>query len=255
MDVRNTMQLSLDSDTFAGMKEDFDTILEKTIENMESKSAYEATITLKLGISLMKTSKPVVDADEAIKEVTLPTFKHDISTVMQVKAKKSGMLDEECELVWDEDEQKYVLVRIKDNQLSLFEADEEEAKGSDGESVKSDEDEAAYDTNTPFGWLRQFVGEKLTVTEAMGNYTVRTKENKIILSSASDEDSPFHCDAETLKPHVGHEVVCVGYGGELLVNVAIECEDCCETLFSIDFDYGEDDEEADGYEFDEPELS
>jgi len=36
---------------------------------------------------------------------------------------------------------------------------------------------------------------------------------------------------ESLKAHVGHQIVCVEYGG---YNVAIECEDCCEVL--LDFD-------------------
>ena len=29
---------------------------------------------------------------------------------------------------------------------------------------------------------------------------------------------------EQLKQHIGHEIVCVGYGREEIVNVAIECE-------------------------------
>lgn len=43
---------------------------------------------------------------------------------------------------------------------------------------------------------------------------------------------------EDLLRHVGHKVVCVGYGaGEITPfdNVAIECEDCGEVL--IDFDH------------------
>ncbi len=36
-----------------------------------------------------------------------------------------------------------------------------------------------------------------------------------------------------LKEHIGHEIVCVGYGKDIK-NVAIECETCNEVL--IDFD-------------------
>jgi len=45
---------------------------------------------------------------------------------------------------------------------------------------------------------------------------------------------------EDLKRHIGHKIVCVGYGkqGESLENVAIECETCCEVL--LDFDRGKD---------------
>lgn len=52
------------------------------------------------------------------------------------------------------------------------------------------------------------------MTEAMGNYTVRTPENKVVLSSAASNSSPFYCPAERLEGHVGHKVSCVGYGDE-----------------------------------------
>ncbi len=283
MCVENAMQLSLNSNTFAGLKEDFDSVLARTIGNMESKGADEATITLKLGISLTKEQGKFGEDED--REITRPTFKHDISSVMQVKDKKSGSLSGDYELVWDDEEKTYVMRKIKDGQMSLF--------GEDGEITAGDEDEddveyveaipagaepalieaaeeedtsgPEYDVTTPFGYLRQFVGEDLIVTEAMGNYTVRTNENKIILSSASDPDSPFHCDADKLAPHVGHNVVCVGYGADELLNIAIECEDCCETLFSLDLNLGDDEEEIEaadaeleteeskgGYEYDSP---
>ena len=40
-----------------------------------------------------------------------------------------------------------------------------------------------------------------------------------------------------LKQHIGHDIVCVGYGN---CNVAIECETCCEVL--LDYDKKESDE-------------
>jgi len=36
-----------------------------------------------------------------------------------------------------------------------------------------------------------------------------------------------------LKEHIGHNIVCVGYG-KPIQNVAIECEDCNEVLFDYD---------------------
>ena len=48
---------------------------------------------------------------------------------------------------------------------------------------------------------------------------------------------------EELKSHIGHRVVCVGYGKKgQYVNVALECEDCNEVL--VDFDeYPEEDDD------------
>lgn len=41
---------------------------------------------------------------------------------------------------------------------------------------------------------------------------------------------------EKLKEHIGHEIECVGYFNKEneLVNVSIECADCCEVI--IDYD-------------------
>ena len=120
--------------------------------------------------------------------------------------------------------------------------DGEEVAPADAEDATPDaagefEEEAidpAHDPSKPFGWLRQFIGETMNVTEAMGNYTVRTQSNKVVLSSATSPENPFYCSAEKLSPHVGHAVVCVGYGDDEIVNISIECEDCSEVLFDID---------------------
>jgi len=247
MCIKNAMQLSLNGDTFTALKEDFDSILARTLSNMETKGANEATITLKLGVSLEKAMLTFGE-DMEQKETVKPTFKHDISSVMQVKDKKSGSISGDYELVWDNDEHKYVMRAITNGQLTLFDLEDDEESDEKMEAAEEMIEEAedydpAFDTSKPFGWLRQFVGENLNITEAMGNFTVRTGDNKVVLSSASSEESPFHCDAEKLEPHAGHNVVCVGYGGENLVNISIECEDCGSVLFSLDLDTSEYDEE------------
>lgn len=265
----NDMSLSLKSETFSALKEDFDSILARTIGNMEMKGAEEATVTLKLGISLEKSS---VNGPAGIRDIVKPSFKHDISSVMQVKDKKSGALTGDYEMVWDADEGKYVMRRIDNGQTSMFDDDRcgtvieaeytalpEGQRGLPEGSQKDDAEEETEDTDgeenpdtdcanesdgvsefgpTPFEWLKQFVGQELRVTEAMGNYTVRTADNKVVLSSATGESSPFYCPAEKLEGHVGHEVSCIGYGDSdgVIANVSIECADCNEVLFSLDDD-------------------
>lgn len=105
------------------------------------------------------------------------------------------------------------------------------------------------------------------MTEAMGNFTVRSERNQVILSSAASEKDVFYCPAEKLEAHVGHKVKCIGYGGDEIINIAIECEDCADVIFEIDrpnldgddeesnngVDEGGDGEEyAEGYEYDPP---
>ena len=252
MCVPNAMELSLKGDTFTALKEDFDAILARTLKNMESKGADEATITLKLGISLEKTTD---FSGEEAEEVTKPSFKHDIGSVMQVKDKKSGALTGDYQLVWDEDEGKFVMKRIGDNQMTLFDVAEENEenveyipaadpveppmlKGADVADGDASEGDAI---DTPFGWLSQFVGKDMAIGEAMGNYTVRTvanedEESAVVLTSASTEDSVFHCDAEILKDHIGHELICVGEQNEAggpIVKIVVKCLQCDEDLYTL----------------------
>lgn len=148
----NDLDLSLNGETFASLKKDFDTILERTIGNMTMKGAEDATITIKLGVSLQKTSVP---AKGSIREVTKPTFKHDIASVMQVKDKMSGQLTGNMELVWDDDLKQYVLRPIDDGQTSLF--DQEADQGDDYEDLAGEDDDCGdacsidYDKLLPQG--------------------------------------------------------------------------------------------------------
>ena len=238
---KQDLVLSLNEETFAALKKDFDTILNRTLGNMEMKGATDATITLKLTVGLDERS---FSAGEGIQKYKKPTFKHEINSVMQIKDKMTGQLSGEYAMVWDEEEKRFVLRHFDGNQTSIFDADYEtvdEPVGRfvdmpDGEALglpaPEDEDEETEEM-TPFAWLSQFIGETLIVTEAMGNFTVRTEENKVVLSSATSEENPFYCPAEKLEAHVGHKVVCVGYGDDEIVNVSIECEDCNTVLFDI----------------------
>ena len=113
-------------------------------------------------------------------------------------------------------------------------ADQDDGALGDADEFEEQEIDPAHDPSKPFGWLRQFIGEAMHVTEAMGNFTVRTDGNKVVLSSATSPDNPFYCPKEKLEPHVGHTIACVGYGNDEIVNISIECEDCNEVLFDID---------------------
>lgn len=261
----NDMTLSLKSDTFSALKEDFDSILARTIGNMEMKGAEDATVTLKLGITLEKYN---ISSSNGMKEIIKPSFKHDISSVMQVKDKKSGALTGDYELIWDQDEQRYVMTRIDNGQTSIFNDEDDEVIDSDYEDVadepaalpeaklSNDNEEekgkkANLDISTPFGWLKQFVGKSMKVTEALGNFTVRTEDNKIVLSSATREDSPFYCSAERLGAHIGHTLSCVlekdNNGREYIY---IDCDDCDENVFYIG---SSEVDEHDDYDYDDPE--
>ena len=301
------LNLSLRGDTFSAMKSDFDDILGRTIGNMEMKGANVAVVTIKLDIELEKTGR---NTPSGYADVVVPKFKHNISSVMQVKDKVSGQLSGDYQLVWDEETKKYVMREIDIGQESLFdgEAGDSGAVDADYRIVPDDgvlpenkdamalpeHDEPAdeleedsgeehpsakdvLDETTPFGWLAKFINQDMRVTEAMGNFTVRTGANRIVLSSATSPDSPFFCGAAMLAGHIGHRLVCKAYGGEIPAVITIECADCGETVFFLaapnateeevreamnagggtedsgDDEFPEDDEPGDDYQYDAPE--
>lgn len=277
------MPLSLKSDTFSALSSDFDGMLRQLLQGMVETGENSGTINIKVKVSLTEDSAPdfSVAGGQQTRSITKPKFDHEVSAVIQRKDKRTGSLSGDFELVRDGNGG-YVMRHIDDGQYDLFDQSGERVYDAEYAALPGHvEDEEGKDTkgdgegtqgastrfeDTPFGWLSQFVGETLRVTEAMGNFTVRSKSNQVILSSAASESDPFYCPAEKLEGHVGHKVKCVGYGGEEVVSIAIECEECSDVIFDIDRPEPEEDEEddnngvekeddeeyAEGYEYDPP---
>lgn len=273
---KNDLPLSLKSDTFNALCSDFDQILRSTLNGMEETEQDVAEIAVKVKITLTPDSAPdfSVTGGQQTRSITKPKFDHSVSAVIRKKEKKTGTLSGNYELVWDRETCQYVMRPIDNGQTSLFDKD----KPSDGDAaapaglpaaqaslppagevidadyqVVGEEEPKKQVTQDAFDWLRQFAGQSMKVMEAMGNYTVRTEGNKVVLSSAANPGAVFYCPAEKLKPHVGHEVVCTAYGDEgNPVNISVECIECNETLFSMDAPAEPEDGEDDPYPYQEP---
>ena len=282
MSSQNIYPLSLNGDTFSALKSDYDSMLRHTISKMEDLRVEDATITIKVGVTLEKDQARDFQANgyDAMRDIVKPTFKHEISTVMQIKNKKSGTLGGSMEMVWDKELCQYVMRDIDNGQTTLFDQDGKQVVDAEYTVVEdggalpagpaalpapegnAGKDDPAHPASQ-FEYMRQFIGAKLTVMEGMGTYTVRTEDNKVVLSSAFSVMDRFYCSPEKLKPHVGHNVVCVGYGEDSIVDISIECEDCNEILFDIELEEatvsevgnGDDAEDGEdgGYEYEPPE--
>lgn len=163
--------------------------------------------------------------------------------------------------MWDKETCTYVMRPIDDGQTSIFDgesggndhlADTRGLPASGGGVIDAEysevEDDPAGDSaegtggdREAYNWLRQFIDCEMKVLEAMGNYTVRTADNKVILSSAANPDMPFYVNAEVLAPHVGHSLTCT----EGPNTVVIMCEDCEEVIYRMeDPDAADDGEEG-----------
>lgn len=114
--------LTLDGDTFGAFKSDFDQILNALINEMENREEEDATISIKISVSLHPDQERDFETNgyDGMKDIIKPVFKHDISSVMQVKQKKSGILGGNMKMVWDKELRHYVLQRIDNGQTSLF---------------------------------------------------------------------------------------------------------------------------------------
>ncbi len=283
MCIPNTKDLTLNSDTFKSMKEDFNSILSRTLGNMTMRGATDATVTLKLSVSLEKVAD---NTNEEMREVTKPSFKHDISSVMQVKDKKSGALTGNNELVWDEDKGDWVLREFGAQQMNMFDddntyydADYEEEGDRDPamllEAPEAEEKDEESDKMTPLKWLELFVGRTMKVVKHENGCTVRTDTNEIVLTS-TDPESDFYCSAEELERHIGHSLKCIGVyydraskeDPEVLDYIEIRCNDCFEPVYQFPKQGGgcgeenccerecgdtEEPDETDDMEYEEPE--
>lgn len=126
MDRNNVLALTMESEAFNGLKTDFNQVLRRTLTNMERKESEQAELTVKLKISLEKDTAP--DFREvkyrAERDIVRPTFTHKISSVMQIKCEKSGVLSGDYELIWDEESGDYIMRPIDNGQLSIFDEDD-----------------------------------------------------------------------------------------------------------------------------------
>lgn len=114
--------LSLNGDTFNAFKSDFDQMLRQLLTEMEKRESEEATISVKMAIKLEPDTARdyLANGYDGTRDIIKPSFKHEISTMMQVKNKKSGNLGGNMELVWDKTLRQYVMRPIDNGQVSFF---------------------------------------------------------------------------------------------------------------------------------------
>ncbi len=278
METQTTYPLSLNGDTFNALKSDYDALLRQLLTEMENRNEEEATITIKVGVKLEKDQARdfEVHGYEAMRDIVKPTFKHEISTVMQIKNKKSGSLGGSMEMVWDKELFQYVMRPIDNGQVTLFDTEDSNViqmpdlptlpagtvidadyrmLGDGEETAESEDDEEQQDVSeshmksggSPFEYLCQFVGADMDVIcREHDIYTVRSN-GKDVLSSGFSAMDRFYCSTEKLAPHVGHAIVCELWP----TSVVVRCDECDETLFEVVADEVEEDEFAD-YPYEEP---
>ena len=109
--------INMSSETMASLKADMDDMITKTLDSMQVAHCGEATISVKLKISLEKV--PVTNEKE-YRDALRPKFDHTVTTSVQIKDQKKGTTSGDYEMYRDPDSGKWCMKDIK-SQISMFE--------------------------------------------------------------------------------------------------------------------------------------
>lgn len=140
-------RLDFDSDTFEQMKQDMNFVLQRLLGNMVEKDATEGSMTIKIDVSMESENIPNFDPniEGDTRNCRKPQFKHKVSSVVKINDEKTGELNNEMELFYNEETGIYELRPVANTaQRSIFDADFQEAEMADDDKLipmKSDEQE------------------------------------------------------------------------------------------------------------------
>ena len=115
--------LDFDSDTLGNVKRDMNFVLQRLIGNMMEKGSTNGSLTLKIDVSFTQEYIPNYDpkVEGESRKINKPSFKHKVTSTVQITDKKDGNMDTEMELAFDEDSGEYVLQPVANTtQKSIF---------------------------------------------------------------------------------------------------------------------------------------
>ena len=118
--------LNFESDTFSDMKRDMNFVLQRLLGNMQEKGATEGSMTLKVDNILTTEYIPNYDpeVEGESRKISKPKFKHKVTSAVQIKDEKTGNLDTEMELTFDEESGEYVMQPVANTeQRTIFDKD------------------------------------------------------------------------------------------------------------------------------------
>lgn len=132
MEIQNWEEITMDSDTFAQVRENFDMLLQRLFQKMQQNNSDEGSITLKIDVNMSDDYIP--DESGTARRISKPILKHKITTTVPVKDSFDGKKDTGMELVYDEELGRYVLKYVSaGGQRSIFDADFQEVMNGNGE--------------------------------------------------------------------------------------------------------------------------
>jgi len=140
-------ELKIEADTFEKMRADTNFILQRALGMMKDKDSMEGKVTINLDIKLLPEFIPNFDPEieGETRKILKPQFTHKVTSAINIKNEKKGNFDSEMEMVWDEDEQAYILKYINNTeQRSIFDDDLQERWNGDVEDVIATSEEGDF---------------------------------------------------------------------------------------------------------------
>ena len=101
--MENKQDFNINSELFDDVRENLNKVLTSTVKNMISKQSEDGCVTLKIGITLKTQDVPNFGArgdEPKTRKATIPEFKYDCSSAIQIKSKTSGSINDEGELIY-----------------------------------------------------------------------------------------------------------------------------------------------------------
>ena len=136
MSIKNWEEITMDSDTFALVRDNFDMLLQKLFQKMQNNHSDEGSINLKIDVKMVEDYIP--DEEGNSRKIEKPILKHKITTTVPVKDSFDGKNDTGMELVYDEGLQRYVLKYVSaGRQRSIFDPDFQDVVDCEAEEIKN----------------------------------------------------------------------------------------------------------------------
>ncbi|MDF2686466.1 MAG: hypothetical protein K0S55_1648 [Clostridia bacterium] len=115
--MKNYDKLTINSEIFNKAREDFNTILQKTVEKMSLSNNTQADISMTMSIDIY--DKYITDDGVLRDAYSKPIIEHKVSSVIKQKSEKKGLSDGEYILKWDDDSKFYIIKNVEDVQTNL----------------------------------------------------------------------------------------------------------------------------------------
>lgn len=136
----NIKDLYLEAEVFEDARQKFNMVLQRLFKSMADTNSSDGSITLKMDVNMKRELIPNNDPEikGSTREIMLPDFGYKVSSTISVKEEEKGNNNPQMELVWNEEQQKFVLQYVANTtQRSIFDSDFQEnmsgKKAGDGQ--------------------------------------------------------------------------------------------------------------------------